>query len=54
MTSRPITPELFDKALSRPIEMVVLGTAHVKIGRGLGQTLSEDPAIAHVAPVFWE
>ena len=51
--NRGMTPELFGKALSRLIEMVVLGTAHIKIGRGLGQTLSDDPAIAHVAPVFW-
>ncbi len=49
----PMTPELFGKTLDRLIQMVVLGKAHVKIGRGLGQTVSDDPAIAQVAPVFW-
>ena len=33
--------------------MVVLAKAHVKIGRGLGRILSDDPAIAQVAHVFW-
>lgn len=49
----PSTLELFKKQLERLTEMVVLGKAHIKIGRGLSQALYEDPAILHVAPVFW-
>src|SRR5215469_3310836 len=48
-----MTTDLFGKTLSRLTEMVVLGVAHVKIGRGLGKMINEDPAIAHVAPAFW-
>jgi hypothetical protein len=51
--NQPLTLELFGKALNRLIEMVVLGKAHIKIGRGLGQALSDDPAIAYIANVFW-
>lgn len=49
----PLAPEVFEKALKRLMEMVMLGMTHIKIGRGLGQSVSDDPAIAHVAPVFW-
>jgi hypothetical protein len=48
-----MTTELFGNTLSRLTEMVVLGVAHIKIGRGLGKMINEDPAIAHVAPAFW-
>src|SRR5215831_16543106 len=48
-----MTTELFGKSLSRLKEMVVLGVAHIKIGRGLGKMINEDPAIYHVAPAFW-
>ena len=48
-----MTPELFGKALGRLIEMVVLGMAHIKIGRGLARAMGDDPAIANVSPVFW-
>jgi len=51
--NQPLTIEDFGKALYRLIEMVVLGKAHILIGRGIGPTVNEDPAIAQVAPVFW-
>ena len=48
-----MTTDLFGKTLSRLTEMVERGVAHIKIGRGLGKMINEDPAIAHVAPAFW-
>jgi len=49
----PMTAELFGKTLDRLVEMVVLGKAHIKIGRGLGQDVGGDPAVASVASTFW-
>jgi len=48
-----MTTDLFGKTLSRLTEMVERGVAHIKIGRGLGKMINEDPAIYHVAPAFW-
>jgi hypothetical protein len=43
----------FDKMLARLTEMVVLGKAHVAIGRGIAEEAGGDPVIAQVAPTFW-
>jgi hypothetical protein len=45
--------ELFGRALDRLIQMVVFGKAHIKIGRGLGNALKDDAALAQTAPAFW-
>jgi len=47
------TPEHFGKALDRLTEMIVLGKAHIRIARGLGRSVGDDPAIAHVSRTFW-
>jgi len=45
--------EMFKKVLARLTEVVVLGKAHLKIGSGIAKTVTADPVIANVAPVFW-
>jgi len=44
---------MFKKVLARLTEVVVLGKAHLKIGSGIAKTVTADPVIANVAPVFW-
>gem|GEM_PF-3721488 len=44
---------MFEKVLARLTEVVVLGRAHLKIGSGIAKTVTADPVIANVAPVFW-
>ena len=53
MTKSTLPQEAFEKVLRRLTEFVVLGKAHLNIGRGLAQKMTADPVIAHVAPVFW-
>jgi hypothetical protein len=48
-----VDSEHFGKALDRLTEMIVLGRAHIKIARGLGRSVADDPAIAHVSRTFW-
>jgi hypothetical protein len=45
--------EQFDKMLRRLTETVVLGKAHVTIGRGIAEQAGGDSVIAQVAPTFW-
>lgn len=43
----------FEKTMERLIELVVLGRAHLQIGRGIAKLMTEDPVIRDVARVFW-
>jgi AbiU2 len=43
----------FARVLDLLNDRVVMGKAHLAIGRGLSITLTGDPVVAHVAPVFW-
>jgi hypothetical protein len=45
--------EIFETTLNHLIKQHLLANAHVKIGRGIGDIIGADPAIAHVAPTFW-
>lgn len=47
------TEDSFQKVLSRLREGVVIGKAHLRIGRGLSDALAKDTVIGHVAKVFW-
>jgi len=48
-----MSPEEFENVLSRLREGVVIGKAHMRIGRGLSEALAKDVVIAQVAKVFW-
>jgi hypothetical protein len=43
----------FEKMLSRLSDLLLFGKAHLKIGRGVGQMITSEPAISQVAPTFW-
>lgn len=45
--------EKFEKIIVRLTESVVLGKAHVEIGKGIANTINGDPVVSGVAPVFW-
>ncbi|MGB6875890.1 MAG: hypothetical protein WBD87_07625 [Candidatus Acidiferrales bacterium] len=45
--------EKFEKIIERLTEFIVLGKAHVEIGKGIANTITGDPVISGVAPVFW-
>lgn len=54
MTKTFVEPkEIFRKTLVRLIEIVLLGKAHLRIGRGIADVVAGDPVVATVAPVFW-
>jgi HEPN superfamily AbiU2-like protein len=47
------TQEKVEKILARLKESVVMGKAHLSIGRGLAEAFTQDPIIGSVAHVFW-
>ncbi|MHB8485094.1 MAG: AbiU2 domain-containing protein [Candidatus Acidiferrales bacterium] len=49
----PMHKETFEKIVKRLTEFVVLGKAHLEIGRGIGKAITADAVISDVAPVFW-
>jgi hypothetical protein len=47
------TKDEFARVLDLLNDRVVMGKAHLAIGRGISIALTGDPVVAHVAPVFW-
>jgi len=43
----------FEKTLDALIQVLLKAKAHLTIGRGIGQMVTDEPVISHVAPVFW-
>lgn len=46
-------PGSIDAVLDRLLEFVVLGKAHLAIGRGISDKASNDPALTNTTPAFW-
>jgi hypothetical protein len=43
----------FEKGLARLVEILVFANAHLAIGRGVAETVFQDPALNGLAPTFW-
>lgn len=43
----------FEKGLARLVEILVFANAHLAIGRGVADTVFQDPALNSLAPTFW-